>query len=176
MAKMEAVYDALMTAGADYDLKPFGMLALDSMRLEKGYRSWKSDLTSDYTMLESGLGRWVKTDKDDFIGRTALMAEEQRGASRRFVAMVLDDPAEGDAFGEAIYLSSIRVQGADVGLIVSAGYGHRVGKSIAYGIVDEAAFANGNPQLEVEVLGRMRQAHIIDDGVLYDANNARVKA
>ena len=176
MAKMEAVYDALMTAGADHDLKPFGMLALDSMRLEKGYRSWKSDLTSDYTMLESGLGRWVKTDKDDFIGRTALMAEEQRGASRRFVAMVLDDPAEGDAFGEAIYLSSIRVQGADVGLIVSAGYGHRVGKSIAYGIVDEAAFANGNPQLEVEVLGRMRQAHIIDDGVLYDANNARVKA
>ena len=55
MAKMEAVYDALMAEGAAHNLKPFGMLALDSMRLEKGYRSWKSDLTSDYTMLESGL-------------------------------------------------------------------------------------------------------------------------
>ena len=176
MAQMEAVYDALMAEGSAHNLKPFGMLALDSMRLEKGYRSWKSDLTSDYTMLESGLERWVKTDKEDFIGRSALMAEQQRGASRRFVAMVLDDPDGTEPFGEAVYLSSIRSDEKDIGLIVSAGYGHRVGKSIAYGIVDEEAFANGNPSLQVEVLGRMRHAHIIDDGVLYDADNARVKA
>ena len=60
-------------------LRPFGMLALDSMRLEKGYRSWKSDLTSDYTMFESGLGRWVNFNKDDFVGRAALQAEKQAG-------------------------------------------------------------------------------------------------
>ena len=127
-------------------------------------------------MLESGLGRWVKTDKDNFIGRTALLTEEQRGASRRFVAMVVNDPADGEPFGEAIYLSSIRSQDKDVGLVVSAGYGHRVGKSIAYGIVDETAFSNGNPHLEVEILGRMRQAHIVDNAVLYDPDNSRLRA
>ncbi|HCP19372.1 MAG TPA: dimethylglycine dehydrogenase [Alphaproteobacteria bacterium] len=176
MSDMEAVYDELMATGAAHQIKPFGMLALDSMRLEKGYRSWKADLTSDYTMLESGLGRWVKTDKDNFIGRTALLTEEQRGASRRFVAMVVNDPADGEPFGEAIYLSSIRSQDKDVGLVVSAGYGHRVGKSIAYGIVDETAFSNGNPHLEVEILGRMRQAHIVDNAVLYDPDNSRLRA
>ena len=111
-----------MAEGAAHNLKPFGMLAPDSMRLEKGYRSWKSDLTSDYTMLESGLERWVKTDKEDFIGRSALMAEQQRGASRRFVAMVLDDPDGTESFGEAVYLSSIRSDEKDIGLVVSAGY------------------------------------------------------
>ena len=176
MSDMEAVYDELMATGAAHQIKPFGMLALDSMRLEKGYRSWKSDLTSDYTMLESGLGRWVKTDKDNFIGRTALLTEEQRGASRRFVAMVVNDPTDGEPFGEAVYLSSIRSQNKDVGLVVSAGYGHRVGKSIAYGIVDETAFANGDPQLEVEILGRMRQAQIVDNAVLYDPDNSRLRA
>ena len=68
MDDVVAVYDAVMAAGAAHQLRPFGMLALDSMRLEKGYRSWKADLTSDYTMLESGLGRWVNFNKDDFVG------------------------------------------------------------------------------------------------------------
>ena len=103
MADVVAVYDAIMAAGAPYKLGHFGMLALDSMRLEKGYRSWKSDLTSDYTMLESGLGRWVKFDKADFVGRAALQAEHQAGSQRQFVTLTLDDPADdnADPFGEA---------------------------------------------------------------------------
>jgi len=174
MAKMETVFDAIMAAGAEHQIKPFGMLALDSMRLEKGYRSWKSDLTSDYTMLESGLSRWVRTDKGEFIGRAAIMAEQQRGVARRFVTMVLDDADASDS-GEALYLSSIRSGGKDVGLVVSAGYGHRVGKSIAYGVVDENIFSGGSPNLEIEVLGQHRQAHLVDSGVLYDADNSRLK-
>jgi dimethylglycine dehydrogenase len=175
MAKMEAVFDSIMTAGAEHQIKPFGMLALDSMRLEKGYRSWKSDLTSDYTMLESGLARWVRTDKDEFIGREAILAEQQRGVARRFVTMVLDDAKDAKDSGEAVYLSSIRSGGKDVGLVVSAGYGHRVGKSIAYGVVEEDIFSSGSPKLEIEVLGEYRQAHLVDGGVLYDADNSRLK-
>ena len=175
MAKMEAVFDAIMAAGAEHQIKPFGMLALDSMRLEKGYRSWKSDLTSDYTMLESGLGRWVRTDKGEFIGRAAIMSEQQRGVARRFVTMVLDDAADKEECGEALYLSPIRADGKDVGLVVSAGYGHRVGKSIAYGVIDEDAFNGSSPKLEIEVLGEYRQAHLVDGGVLYDADNSRLR-
>ena len=174
MANMVAVYEALMAAGAGQNLKPFGMLALDSMRLEKGYRSWKADLSSDYTMLESGLGRWVDFDKGDFIGRDALAAESKRGGSKRFVVLVLDEVADG-AGGDAIYLSSILNDGNDVGLVVSAGYGHRVEKSIAYGIVDDAIFADGAPSLEVEVLGVRRSAQLVEGGVLYDAGNERLK-
>ena len=175
MSKLKAAWDALWDAGADHNLGCFGMLALDSMRLEKGYRSWKSDLTSDYTMLESGLGRWVNTGKDAFIGKAALQAEEQRGVKRRFVTMTLDDPGDGQPFGEAVYLSVISADGKDAGLVLSAGYGHRVGKSVAYGVVDEEAFNNGAPQLSVNVLGRKRQAHIVDSGVLYDAANSKLK-
>ena len=175
MGHLKAAWDALWDAGGNHDLGCFGMLALDSMRLEKGYRSWKADLTSDYTMLESGLSRWVNTSKDAFIGKAALQAEEQRGCKRRFVTLTLDDPADGEPFGEAIYLSPISVNGAEAGLVVSAGYGHRVGASIAYGVIDESAFNGGGEQIEVLVLGRGRKAAIVEGGILYDPENARLR-
>jgi len=175
MSKLKEAWDAIWEAGTEHDLGCFGMLALDSMRLEKGYRSWKSDLTSDYTMLESGLSRWVNTGKDTFIGKAALQAEEQRGVKRRFVTMTIDDPDDGQPFGEAVYLSVISADGKDAGLVLSAGYGHRIGKSIAYGVVDEEVFQHGAPQISIDVLGRRRQAHIVENGVLYDAANTKLK-
>lgn len=176
MEKLLDVWQAINKAGSDHQLGLFGMLALDSMRLEKGYRSWKSDLTSDYTMLESGLGRWINFGKEDFIGKAALQAEQQQGSSKRFVTMTVADPADDAPFGDAVYLSSIMAGGKDIGLVVSAGYGHRVGQSIAYGIVDESAFSSGNPDLSINVLGRPRAATIIKDDALYDPGNEKVKA
>ncbi|MGC6485037.1 MAG: GcvT family protein [Candidatus Puniceispirillales bacterium] len=175
MDQMKTVWDALWAVGDDHDLGCFGMLALDSMRLEKGYRSWKADLTSDYTMLESGLARWVNTGKENFIGKAALQAEEQRGCKRRFVTLTLDDPEDGEPCGEAIYLSPIRVNGDEKGLVVSAGYGHRVGKSIAFGVIDEDAFNGGGEEMNVLVLGRERKANIVEGGVLYDPENIRLR-
>ena len=175
MDQMVTAWDALWDTGDDHDLGCFGMLALDSMRLEKGYRSWKADLTSDYTMLESGLGRWVNTAKNcDFIGRDAIRAEQERGVSKRFVALTVDDPSDGEPFGEAVYLSSVRINDVEAGLVVSAGYGHRVGKSIAYAVVDEDAMADGGT-IAVTVLGRDRKATTVEGGVLYDAENARLR-
>ena len=175
MDKLLDVWNAIMDAGEDHNLGLFGMLALDSMRLEKGYRSWKSDLTSDYSMFESGLGRWVNLNKDDFIGKAALQAEKQQGTSRRFVVMTLDDPKDDAPFGEAVYLSTINQGDKDVGLVVSAGYGHRVGKSIAYGVVDEDAMANG-AAMTVDVLGRSRGVTIVDGDALYDPAHEKVRA
>ena len=174
MQDVVKVYDAIIEQGDAHQLGHFGMLALDSMRLEKGYRSWKSDLTSDYTMLESGLERWVNFGKDDFTGRTALMAEHQAGAKRQFVTLTVDDPADGETFGEAVYLSTVLVNDAPAGLVVSAGYGHRVGASIAMAVIDSDALGNG-AAIAVDVLGRTRHAHIVDGNALYDANNTRLK-
>ena len=176
MADVVAVYDAIMAAGAPHQLGHFGMLALDSMRLEKGYRSWKSDLTSDYTMLESGLGHWVKFEKDDFIGRAPLQAEHQAGSQRQFVMLTLDDPVDGNAdpFGEAVYLSVVQCDGVDSGLVVSSGYGHRVDKSISMAVVDTDKLASAS-QITVTVLGRPRAAHLASAHALYDPNNEKLR-
>ena len=176
MDKLHDAWDAIMAAGADHNLGLFGMLALDSMRLEKGYRSWKSDLTSDYTMLESGLGRWVNLNKDDFVGKAALQAEMQRGASKAFVTMTVEDPTDGAPFGDAVYLSPIQSDGKDVGLVVSAGYGHRVGKSIAYGVIEKSAIDASLSNLSISVLGRDRKAAIVEGDALYDAGHEKVRA
>ncbi len=181
MDKLLDVWGAITAAGKTHNLGLFGMLALNSMRLEKGYRSWKSDLTSDYTMLESGLGRWVNINKEQFIGKAALQAEQQQGVKKRFVTMTVDDPTDakmGDksGFGDAVYLSSIQHDGKDIGLVVSAGYGHRTGKSIAYGIIDADAYSDVLSGLSILVLGVKRTAKIIDGDVLYDAGNEKVRA
>ncbi|MCE2516796.1 MAG: FAD-dependent oxidoreductase [Alphaproteobacteria bacterium] len=176
MDKLLDVWTAITEAGEEHNLGLFGMLALDSMRLEKGYRCWKSDLTSDYTMLESGLGRWVNFNKDEFVGKAALQAEMQRGASKRFVTMTVEDPADGEPFGDAVYLSPIQSGGKDIGLVVSAGYGHRVGKSIAYGVIEESAISSGLTDLSISVLGRDRAATIVEGDAVYDQAHEKVRA
>ena len=174
MGDITALYDAVWAAGEPHNIGNFGMLALDSMRLEKGYRSWKADLTSDYTMFESGLGRWVNLNKEAFTGKAALQAEHQAGVTQNFVTLTLDDPTDGEPFGEAIYLSTVRVDGNDAGLVVSAGYGHRVGKSIAMAVVDAKMLESGGA-MTVDVLGRERAAHLVAGDVLYDPENAKMK-
>ena len=85
-----AIFDAVWAAGQKHGLKPFGMFALDSLRLEKGYRAWKQDLSTDYTILQGGLERFVKWDKPDFRGKAALQNEKQQGVKKRFVTLVVD--------------------------------------------------------------------------------------
>ena len=174
MDDVKPLYDAVWAAGASHQIGNFGMLALDSMRLEKGYRSWKADLTSDYTMFQSGLSRWVNLNKDSFTGKAALQAEHQAGATQSFVTLTLDDPTDGEPFGEAVYLSTVRINGNDAGLVVSAGYGHRVGKSIAMAVVDAKMLEAGGA-VSVDVLGRERAAHRVEGDVLYDPDNAKMK-
>ena len=178
IAETEAVHTVLRAAGRDFNLKPFGMLALDSMRLEKGYRSWKGDLTSDYNLFDCGLGRWVHLSKDEFVGRNALAALKDK-PHRQFVTLAVDDAADGINCGEAVYLSSVFGDNKGqkiVGLVLSGGYGHRTRTSLALAVLEVGQDASIGREVCVEIVGRMRSARIIAHAqASYDAENLLLK-
>ena len=167
---MAATYSALWRAGEDYGIRDFGMYAMDSLRLEKGYRGWKGDLTHEYTPLMAGLDRLVAFDKPDFIGKAALLKERETGPKERLVSLVLDEAGEVDA----PYCSPVLAKGEIVGLTVSSGYGHAIEKAIALAYV-RSDLAKPGTALDVEILGRRAGARVEADA-LYDPTNARLRA
>ncbi|MEM9737405.1 MAG: aminomethyltransferase family protein, partial [Pseudomonadota bacterium] len=167
IADTPAIYEAVLGAGA----KPFGMFALDSLRIEKGYRAWKGDLSTDYTLYQAGLGRFVKLDKpQDFPGKQALMNEKQQGASKAFATMVVE--ANGH---DAPYMSNVWKGSEHVGETTSGGWGYRVGASVALGILRPDCAAPGT-ELEVEIFGQRVKAVVKGDAPLWDPENARLRA
>ncbi len=162
-----AIYDSIIGAGA----KPFGMWALNSLRLEKGYRAWKGDLSTDYSLLEGGLDRFIKFDKpQDFPGKAALLAEKQRGSAKRFVTLTVDAGAS-----DAPYMSTLWHDGQVVGETTSGAWGYRVGKSIALGMLRTDLAVPGN-RIEVEIYGERYVATVEEDRPLWDPDNARLRA
>lgn len=165
------IFDALWNAGQRNGLKPFGMWALDSLRLEKGYRAWKQDLSTDYTVLQAGLERFMRWEKPDFLGKRALRNEKQQGSAKRFVTLVLDRP---DGF-DAPSMSNLWHGGKLVGETTSGGWGFRTEKSIALGML-RADLAVPGTSVEVEIFGAMAPASVQPDGPLWDPENLRLKA
>ncbi|MEP3442823.1 MAG: FAD-dependent oxidoreductase [Sulfitobacter sp.] len=166
-ADIPALYDAVLGAGA----VPFGMYALNSMRMEKGYRAWKGDLSTDYSLLEAGLDRWVKLGKpQDFPGKAALQAEQAQGVKKRFVTMIVE---AGDQ--DAPYMSTVYHGGKVVGETTSGDWGYRIGKSIALGTI-RADLAVAGTELEINIFGRMCRATVQPDRPLWDPENERLKA
>ncbi|MBA3447868.1 MAG: FAD-dependent oxidoreductase [Pseudaminobacter sp.] len=165
-----AIFDAIWTAGQKHGLKPFGMFALDSLRLEKGYRAWKGDLSTDYTVLQGGLERFVKWDKPEFKGKAALRSEKQQGVKKRFVTLVV---AAGDC--DPPYMSPLWHGGEIVGETTSGGFGHRVDKSIALGMI-RADLAVPGTKVNVEIFGENFPAVVQEDQPLWDPKNERLRA
>lgn len=168
-SQLYAAYLALRRAGEAHGLRLFGSHAVESMRLEKGYRHWKADLITEFNPFESALDRFVARDKPDFIGKTGLEGQEKRGYRQRFVSMVLDcthAPAHGG--------SSVVSDGRYVGTVTSAGWGHRTGKNIAMAFVDPE-FAEIGTKLAVEVIGEPVAATVVEP-VLYDPQNTLIRA
>ena len=164
---MPALYEAVLSAGA----VPFGMYALNSMRLEKGYRAWKGDLSTDYSLLEGGLERFIKFDKpQDFTGKAALLAEKQQGRKKAFVTMVME---AGDA--DAPYMAPVWHGDEIVGEVTSCGMGYRTQKCIALGMV-RVDSAEVGTELEVDVFGTRRKAVVQEDQPLWDPANDRIRA
>jgi len=153
------IFDQVMEAGAEFDIKPFGIRAMDSMRLEKSYRLIPREMSIEYSAFESGLDRFVRLDKeDDFIGKAALAEWQQRGADNGFVTIEVLDVVDADARGsEAIYKD-----GEVVGRGTSGGYGWRCGKSLALGLV-RVDLAKIGTELEIEILGKNYQAIVIEE-------------
>jgi len=168
------VYDKLWAAGEDHGIIDFGIYAMDSMRLEKCYRSWKQDLSNDYSMLEGALERFVKLDKPAFIGRDALLGEQRTGSAQRFVPLLLEDRPAGETSGDAINLSSVWKGGERIGFVTSGGFGHRIGRSIALATLRTDCAAEGT-EVEVEVLGERRAATVAREP-LYDPQNTRLRS
>ena len=164
---MPAIYDAILAAGA----KPFGMYALNSLRIEKGYRAWKGDLSTDYSLLEGGLERFIKFDKpQDFPGKAALLAEKQQGVKKRFVTLIVE---AGDC--DAPYMSCIWKDGEIVGETTSGDWGYRVNASIALGMVRSDLAVPGT-EVEVEIYGEKCRAVVQEDKPLWDPENERLRA
>ncbi len=164
---MPDIYRAILDAGA----KPFGMYALNSLRIEKGYRAWKGDLSTDYSMYEGGLDRFVKLDKpQDFPGKAALLREKQQGSAKRFVTLMVD---AGEA--DAPYMSTLWHDGEVVGETTSGAWGYRVNASIALGMV-RADLAAPGTALEVEIYGERFPATVQPDAPLWDPGNERIRA
>ena len=171
---MDKIYSLIIEEGKKYNLNHFGMLALDSMRLEKSYRSWKSDLTSDYSFFESGLERWINFNKENFIGREALFKEKNTKVSKGFFNLIVENPIDNEPFGEAVYLSPVYVGEKYAGPVLSAGYGHRTQNSIAMAVLDTDVLKDFNKDISIEVVGKKRKAQLIFEP-LYDPKNNKLR-
>ena len=166
--QLYAAYLALRAAGAAHGLRLFGARAVDSMRMEKGYLHWKADLLTEFDPFETGLDRFVKMDKPDFIGKEALAARHADGPRRKLVCLSVDSrdaPAHGGA--------SVMVEGRVAGTVTSGDWGHRTGLNLAYAFVEPALAATGT-QVEIDIIGQMVSAQVIPMGP-YDPGLERVR-
>ncbi|HEX8013052.1 MAG TPA: FAD-dependent oxidoreductase [Casimicrobiaceae bacterium] len=163
-----ALYEALISAGADLGLAHFGARALNSLRLEKSFGNWAREFRPIYTPFEAGVDRFVDLRKPDFIGRAAALRDREKGPTRRLVTLVVD-VADADAIGD----EPIWHDGSVVGWVTSGGYGHWVAKSIALGYVP-ASLANAAGAFEVEILGERRRA-VLAPQPLYDPQGDRMR-
>jgi glycine cleavage system aminomethyltransferase T/glycine/D-amino acid oxidase-like deaminating enzyme len=160
------LWDTIWEAGREHGLVAGGYKAIDSLRLEKGYRVWGSDVTPEDTPFEAGVGFAVKLDKDEFIGREALL--ERTEPERRLACLVLDDP-------RAVALGSepVRVAGELVGRVTSGGYGYTVERSIAYAYLPAFALEPGTG-VEVEIFGEWVAGSVVEEP-LFDPRGERIR-
>ncbi len=161
-----ALWDALWTAGQDLGIRPFGMRAMMSLRLDRFFGAWLAEFGPDYTCAETGLDRFLKLDKPvDFIGKEAALADQP---TRRLVAFEVDaTDADVNAY-EPIWLD-----GDVVGFCTSGGYSHHAGKSIAMGFLPVDRVADGL-EVQIEILGDMRPARVISTA-LFDPEMTRMR-
>jgi 4-methylaminobutanoate oxidase (formaldehyde-forming) len=163
------VWDALWEAGQPLGLRAVGYRAVDTLRLEKGYRYWSADITPEYTPWESGQGFCVRMNKGEFQGRDALRRQKEEGLRRRLCCLVLDDPTTV-ALGNEPVSADDRV----ISRVTSGGYGYWVAESITYAYLPTALDAVGTP-VTIEVDGRLVSATVQRDP-RFDPENVRIKA
>ena len=163
------LYDALMAAGAEFGIGGVGMRAMESLRVEKSYRMWGMDLTTEYSAFEAGLDRFIALNKPEFIGRDALIRQREEGVPQAFVTLEVDAD-DADPWGnEPIYRD-----GEMVGRATSGVYGHTVSRSLALAYVLPEAAVPGT-ELAVDILGSRRVARVIPDSP-HDPENRRLRS
>jgi dimethylglycine dehydrogenase len=165
------LFDALFAAGKEHGIGMVGMRAMESLRMEKSYRMWGSDLTRDYTPFEASLDRFVRMSKGAFVGRQALERQLAAGVPNRFVTLEVHDVTDADPLGnEPLFDKGGRM----VGRATSGYYGHCLRKSLAIGYANTEFSQPGTP-LEIEILGERRRATVLRESP-YDPENIELRA
>jgi len=165
------LFDSLFEAGRDVGIGMVGMRAMESLRLEKSYRMWGSDMTPDYTPFEASLDRFVRINKGPFIGRQALERQLAGGVPNRFVTIEVHGVGDADPQGnEPLFDRGGRI----VGRATSGYYGHCLRKSLAIGYV-KADFATLGTELGIEILGQRKQGTVVQESP-YDPDNLQLRA
>ena len=163
-ASLLLVHDLIMSAGKENGIGYFGMRAVESMRLEKGYLHWKADIITEFNPFETGLDHFVKMDKD-FIGKEAMVNTQNEGMRRKLVCLELASKTAPAHSGD-----SVIKDGKVVGTITSGTWGHRVEKNLAYAFIEPDATTD----LSILMLGDLTPASICNMG-LYDVENCNVR-
>ena len=167
------VFETLVKSGADHDLKLVGLHAMDSLRIEKGFRHFGHDITDEDHVLEAGLGFAVKPDSGDFIGRDAVLAKKETGLARRMVQFRLKDPEPLLIHNEALVRD-----GKIIGITTSGNYGHHLGGAIGMGYVPCAGETPADilgATYEIEIAGQRFGAEA-SLKPMYDPKSERVRA
>ena len=170
MEQQNTIFDLLMEAGAEFGIKPFGIRAMTAMAIEKSYRLIPRELSIEYNAFESGLDRFVKPNKGEFIGRDAVVKAREDGLNWNFVTMEVHDVTDADARGsEAIYQN-----GELVGRATHGGFGWRLGKSLALAMVRPQLNTVG-AEFQIKILGQLYRATIIEESP-FDTENVALRA
>jgi len=168
-ASLYAAYLALRQAGRVHGLKLFGARAVESMRMEKGFLHWKSEILTEFDPYETGLDRFVKLEKGDFIGKDALLKRQKEGLRKKLVTLKVEAthaPARGG--------SSVMQDGKVVGTVTSGDWGHRVGLNLAYAFVEPNLAAEGT-KIQMDIYGDMVDVEVIAPSP-YDPSLARMRS
>ena len=168
-SSLYAAYLTLSEAGKEFGMKLFGSRAVESMRMEKGFLSWKSDLLTEFDPFETGLDRFVNLKKDNFIGKTALQKRVKDGPKQRLVCLDVDCKHAPSHSG-----ASLIENGKVVGTITSGEWGHRVNQNLAYAFVNPDKSKEGT-KLMMDLLGEMISVQVIPFGA-YDRSYSRLLA
>lgn len=162
------LWDTLWEAGREHGVIAAGRSAFNSLRLEKGYRSWGHDMTTEHDPYEAGVGFAVRPAKGDFLGRDALEGRSEETAARKLTCLTLDDP-------DAIVLGKepVHVDGVPAGYVTSAAYGYSLGRGIAYAWLPAAASVPGTP-VHIEYFGQKLPATVAQEP-LFDPQMARIR-
>ena len=164
---LEVLYDTIMEAGRPFDIVNFGLYAVNSLRIEKAYRGWGAELTNEVTMLDAAMERFIKLDKDDFVGKEATQNQGDRSLQLIYFEVdAVDSDVRG---GEPIFRDDVCV-----GVTTSGGYGHSVGKSLGFGYVHPSD-ASAGPGLFVDLTGDRCAVTVLDEPA-YDPANIRLRA
>ncbi|MEO0358915.1 MAG: aminomethyltransferase family protein, partial [Pseudomonadota bacterium] len=167
--EQRALWDTLWAAGQPHNMRPFGMRAMMSLRLDKFFGSWMREFSPDYTAAETGLDRFISWKKDvDFIGRAAAQAERKTPPARQLVTFEVDAI---DA--DVVAYEPVFIDGTVQGFCTSGGYSHHAGTSIAFALVPRACASQGQ-RAEIEILGVRRAARVITTP-LFDADGTRMR-